>query len=451
MNWDVINIKLENELDVVLAYKRAKQLSGLCGMATANQTKFATAVSEISRNVLEHVGHGNIKYSIVETNGRLYLEGLVSDRGRGIANVEEIRSQGVPPYGAKGWGIYNSRKLVEVFSIQSEKEKGTKVSLRKVIPHHHPVINQAIIKGWVESFKNDGDISPYAEIKNQNMQLIELLDEIRKKNLEVEYQLEEIKRLNNELQTSNKEISELLAERNKNNEQLISINQELDKFAHIVSHDLKAPLYNIFSLAHIIEEEVPENNLAEISKTVGMIKKQASQMEKFISDVLLYSTAGRHIIAKEEVDVTELLHSIIKTLTLPPHFQITIQPDFPQLFTEKIYLQQIFSNLISNAIKYNDKPAGRIEINFYYTANFLQFEVADNGPGIPLNEQEKIFKAYETGSKHRNTSTGLGLSIIDKIIQLKKTAIWVESKGNNGASFKFTWPASDIKGTATII
>jgi len=444
MDRDIINIKLENELDIVLAYKRAMQLSHLCGMALANQTKFATAVSEISRNVLEHVGHGNIKYSIVEKEGRLYLEGLVSDRGRGILNVEELMQQRLQPYNAKGWGIYNSRKLVEQFSIQSEYEKGTRVYLRKLIPSNHPPITQAIIRGWIEQFKNDDDISPYAEIKNQNMQLIELLDQLREKNIEVEYQLEEIKRLNKELQTSNLEISGLLEERDKNNEQLISINQELDKFAHIVSHDLKAPLYNIFSLAHIIEEEVQENNLIEIDKTVRMIKKQASQMEKFISDVLLYSTAGRHNISKEEVNLPELLQSILKTIIIPPHIKVIVQPDLPHLFTEKIYLQQIFTNLISNAIKFNDKPLGRIAINYRYAQNLLQFEVADNGPGIPLNEQEKIFKAYETGTMHRNTSTGLGLSIIDKIIQLKQTAFWVESKGNNGAAFKFTWPATDI-------
>jgi len=441
MDRDIISFKLENELDIVLAYKRAMQLSQLCGMALANQTKFATAVSEISRNVLEHVGLGDIKYSIVENEGRLYLEGLVSDRGRGIANVAEIMRQ---PSGSKGWGIYNSRKLVEQFFIQSEYEKGTRVYLRKLIPHNHPPITLALIRSWIEQFKNDEDISPYAEIKNQNMQLIELLDEIREKNLEVEYQLAEIKRLNLELQTSNKEITGLLEEREKYNEQLSSINQELDKFAHIVSHDLKAPLYNIFSLAHIIEEEVQENNLDEIDKTVRMIKKQASQMEKFISDVLLYSTAGRHNISKEEVDLSELLQSILKTLSIPPHIEVIVQPDLPKLFTEKIYLQQIFSNLISNAIKYSDKPKGIIEIKYRQVHNLLQFAIADNGPGIPLNEQEKIFKPYETGSMHRNTSTGLGLSIIDKIIQLKQAAFWVESKGNNGATFIFTWPATDI-------
>ncbi|WP_026464035.1 ATP-binding protein [Adhaeribacter aquaticus] len=444
MERDILTIKLENELDIVLAYKRAMQLSTFCGIALANQTKFATAVSEISRNVLEHVGQGIIKYSIVETDGHLYLEGLVTDRGRGISNVEELLKQHAQPQGLKGWGILNSRKLVEYFAINSEYEKGTRVTLRKEIPHNHPPINKAIIKGWLEHFKEESDISPYAEIKTQNMQLIELLDQLRLKNIETEYQLEEIRRLNAQLQTSNHEISTLLQERDKSNEKLTVINRELDKFAHIVSHDLKGPIYNIYSLARIIEEDIAEDNFNDISKTAGMIKAQATRMEKFIYDVLLYSTAGKQSIPKTKVDLNILIQNLLHSHSIPAHIKVAVKPGLPTLFTEEIYLQQIFSNLISNAIKYNDKEEGYIFIDYQVKEGLLQFSVADNGPGIPLAEQETIFKAYETGSLHRNISTGLGLSIIDKIIQLKKTAIWVESKGRNGTTFKFTWPIDEV-------
>jgi signal transduction histidine kinase len=116
----------------------------------------------------------------------------------------------------------------------------------------------------------------------------------------------------------------------------------------------------------------------------------------------------------------------------------------PTLVTEQIFLQQIFGNLIGNALKYNNNPEGRIKVGFESGQDVLQFWVADNGPGIPLAEQERIFLPYETSSLHRNTSTGLGLSIIDKIIQLKGTAIWVESKGSQGATFIFTWPVEEL-------
>lgn len=444
MDTDIIKINLENELDIVLAYKRAMQLSALCGMAVANQTKFATAVSEISRNVLEHVGQGTIKFSLAESGPQLFLEALVADRGRGIGDVEGLLQQNLKPGGAKGWGIYNSRKLVDGFFIESNFEKGTRVSLRKLIPHNHPPLNKTIIKGWVEHFQHETDISAYAEIKNQNLQLIELLEELRVKNIEVEYQLDEIKSLNTRLQTSNQEISALLEERDKANQNLTRINQELDRFAHIVSHDLKSPVFNIFSLTTIVEECLQENNLDEISATNGMIRQQALQMEKFINDVLQYSTTGRQNLPRSLVDVNAMLAGLRKSLFIPAHIRLLVAPDMPVLETEEVLLQQVFSNLIGNALKYNDKAEGRIEVGWKAAGDLLQFFVADNGPGVPLAEQETIFRPYETSSLHRNTSTGLGLSIVDKIIRLKGMAIWVESKGSGGASFHFTWPAKEL-------
>jgi signal transduction histidine kinase/anti-sigma regulatory factor (Ser/Thr protein kinase) len=444
MDKEIISIKVENELDIVLAYKRAMQLSDLCGMAMANQTKFATAVSEICRNVLEYVGLGKIQFNLLEANGRLFLEGLVTDRGRGIPNLESHLQDQHKPQGTKGWGIYNSRKLVEDFFIQSDSEKGTMVYLRKPLPPNHPNITKATIQGWIEQFNNDESISPYAEIKNQNMQLIQLLDELQVKNKEAEFQLEEIKRLNRRLQASNQEISGLLEERSLTNERLIQINQELDRFAHIVSHDLKAPLFNIFSLTTIIAECLEENNQAEIQTTNRMIKDQADRMDKFINDVLLYSTTGRQNLPKVKVDVNELLQGLLASLIIPPQLKIALHPGMPTLLTEHIYLHQIFSNLIGNAIKFLNKADSRIEIGCKTEPNLLQFWVADNGAGIPLADQESIFLPYETGSLHRNTSTGLGLSIVDKIIHLKGTAVWVESKGSGGATFNFTWPVEEI-------
>lgn len=445
MEKEIIKIKLENELDIVLAYKRAMQLSALCGMAAAHQTKFATAVSEICRNVLEHVGQGQIKFSLLESGHRLFLEALVADRGRGIPDVEGLLQQKDSPSSHKGWGIYNSRKLVEEFLIQSDFGKGTKVFLRKQVPHNHPPINKTIIKGWVEHFQQDGDISPYAEIKNQNMQLIGLLDELRVKNIEVEYQLQEIKSLNTRLQTSNQEISALLEERNKINENLTRTNHELDRFAHIVSHDLKAPVFNIFSLTTIIAECLEENNLGEISETNAMIRQQALQMEKFINDVLLFSTTGKQSMPRSLVDVNVLLANLRQSLLVPGHLSLEVAPDMPTLETEEVLLQQVFSNLIGNALKYNDKAAGKVKVGCKSEGDLLQFYVADNGPGVPLADQEAIFRPYQSSSLHRNVSTGLGLSIVDKIIRLKGMAIWVESKGTDGAIFRFTWPADELR------
>jgi signal transduction histidine kinase len=443
MDKDIIRIQIENELDVVLAYKRAMQLSGMCGLATASQTKFATAVSEICRNVLEHVGQGQIKFTLAEDNGRLYLESFISDRGRGIPNLDQILNRPLQE-GQKGSGLINSRKLVDSFVIRSDNEKGTRVQLRKAIPSNHPPINSTIIKGWIEYFDQEKELSPYAEIKNQNMQLIELLEELRLTNIRTEAQLAEITRLNTQLQTSNREINKLLHERNLTNQELLSINQSLDQFAHVVSHDLKAPLYNIIALSSIIEECLETGNQTEAKITIGMLNGQATQLDKLITDILLYSTTGRHNLPRKEVNLNWLIQRILVALPVSPQTKLYIQPDLPTLLSEEIYLQQVFGNLISNALKYTDKENGIISVTYRQINNLLEFAVTDNGPGIPLADQERIFRIFETSSLHRNTSSGIGLSIVDKIIKLKGTAIWVESKGWGGATFKFTWPASEL-------
>jgi signal transduction histidine kinase len=444
MKKEIIKINLGNELDVVLAYKRSLQVAQFCGIPMASQTKFATAVSEICRNVLEHVGHGQIQFNVEEYHGRLFLEALISDRGRGIANLEEFLDTQYRPVANKGWGIYNSRKLVEQLFIQSDSEKGTQVRLHKAIPYNHPPINNAVIQGWIELFASEASVSPYIEIKNQNMQLLELLDQLRLKNLEVEHQLDEIKSLNTQLQVSNHEVTQLLQERNVANEQLTAINQELDKFAYIISHDLKSPLFNIISLANFIKEDFQDNNLGGINKSIEMLQEQAELMNKFISDVLAYSSMGRHSISKSRVDLNELLPEIIQFLSVPAHIQIVVAENMPVLFTEKIYLQQIFANLLGNAIKYNNQPAGLIQVSYKKGECFLQLSVADNGQGIPLADQKRIFEPYVTGSRHRNTSTGLGLSIVSKIIQLKEQDIWVESAETGGTTFYFNWPIQEL-------
>ncbi len=172
---NIVKVGVSNELDIVLAYKRARQLTQLTGMPVPTQTKFATAVSEICRNVLEHVGEGSIVFSIVEQDKYLYIEALIIDYGRGIPNVEEILKINIQPLGGKGWGIANAKKLVDQFSIESSPNKGTKVKLLKKIPTNHPPINKSIIEGWNEYFNNESRVSPYEEIKQQNIQLLEVM------------------------------------------------------------------------------------------------------------------------------------------------------------------------------------------------------------------------------------------------------------------------------------
>ncbi|MBB6610600.1 sensor histidine kinase [Pontibacter sp. Tf4] len=442
MPRSILKINIANELDVVLAYKRAKQLSEKLGITIANQTKFATAVSEICRNVVEHVGNGTIVFNLPEEHGVKYIEAVVSDRGRGIGNIDYLLKQHKGSSTMKGSGLANSRKLVDFFTIESEFEKGTRVTLRQRLQHNAPPVTKAIAESWTYEFDTDS-VSPYAEIKRQNMQLLEVLDQLRERNEVAEQQLQEISRLNEQLQQNNQEIQVLLQEREQQNERLQEINKELDTFAHTVSHDLRAPLQNIDGLARAMQDYLESNRLDDVKELLPLLHKQTTRMDQFIMSILSYSLAGSRNIAKSKVDLLEVLREIKGLLRVPEHVQILFPATTFTLTTEVILLHQVFSNLIGNAIKYHDMQQGAtISVSFNIQHDWVLFTVEDNGPGIPDALHTNIFNMYFTVNK-ATAGTGLGLAIVKKIITGKGGKIWVESKGR-GSRFTFTWPAAEL-------
>lgn len=445
----ILKININNELDVVLAYKRAMQLSERLGLQQANQTKFATAVSEICRNVIEHVGSGHIQFSMLDENGPNYLEALITDRGRGIGNLQAILQNQQYTSGNRGSGIGNSKKLVDVFSIESNSEKGTRVVLRKKLPPLGAAVSKAVLDNWAAEFMEETDISPYAEIKKQNMQLLEVMDKLHMQKLEADQQLLEIRRLNVQLQQSNQDISQLLEDRDKKNRMLQEINENLDAFAHTVTHDLRAPLQNIDGISTALEACIETSHLEEAQSMLPMLRQQTQKMERLITGILAYSLAGHHSIAKQVVDLQALVHQVIGSLNVPAPFNFKLEDNLPMLYSQEIYLYQVFSNLIGNAIKYHDQPErALVQVRFEPGAEWLQFSVEDNGPGVPQEVQEQIFHMYETGKAiPRSDSSGLGLSIVRKIVKEKGGKVWVESTGR-GSRFTFTWPAHELVNAA---
>ena len=224
-------------------------------------------------------------------------------------------------------------------------------------------------------------------------------------------------------------------------EELERSNRELDQFAYVTSHDLKAPLQAISSLSEWIEEDMGDKITGESKQHMDLLRKRVRRMVSLIEGVLEYSRAGRIKQKTERVDVAELLAEIVDFTQRPSGIQIVIGPEMPVFATDRVRLQQVFANLIDNAVKHHDRTEGKVEIHAQESGDFFEFRVSDDGPGIAPEYHEKIFVIFQTlKARDKFESTGVGLALVKKIVEDKGGRIVLESKAGEGATFRFTWP-----------
>lgn len=218
-------------------------------------------------------------------------------------------------------------------------------------------------------------------------------------------------------------------------------NSELDQFAYVTSHDLKAPLRAISNLADWIGEDLAGQIPAENQRQLALLKSRVQRMEALINGLLEYARIGRRERQISEVNVAQLLHSVIDSLAPPPGFQVQVADEMPTLRTHQTALSQVFANLISNAIKHHHQDRGRVTIHCRSQGDALEFCVSDDGPGIDPQYHEKIFTIFQTlKARDDFESTGVGLSVVKKIVESENGRVWLESAPGEGSRFYFTWP-----------
>ena len=237
------------------------------------------------------------------------------------------------------------------------------------------------------------------------------------------------------------------AEREQLIKALARSNQELDQFAYVASHDLKAPLRGIANLSQWIEEDLGDTLSGENREQMGLLRGRVHRMEALIDGILQYSRAGRVKAKPEPIDTGALVRDVVELIAPPEPIAIDVAPDMPQVTAEKVPLQQVFMNLIGNAIKHAGADSPRVSVSWEDAGPFYEFTVRDNGQGIAPQYHERIFGIFQTlEARDKVEGTGIGLSVVQKIVDAKGGRVWVESDTGKGARFKFLWPKVEITG-----
>jgi len=225
----------------------------------------------------------------------------------------------------------------------------------------------------------------------------------------------------------------------KKNAELVAVNKELRDFAYIVSHDLKAPLRSINQLVHGLVKDYANAFDEKGKEMTELLCNRAKRMDNLIDGILEYSRVGRIGETQEQIDLNTLVNEVIEMIAVPESMQIAVENDLPVVVGDRTRLEQVFQNLLSNALKFMDKSEGKITIGCVDGGAHWIFSVVDNGQGIDPKDHEKIFKIFQTLRPHDDQeSTGVGLTIVKKIVELYGGKIWVESAVGQGSTFLFT-------------
>jgi signal transduction histidine kinase len=215
--------------------------------------------------------------------------------------------------------------------------------------------------------------------------------------------------------------------------------RELDQFAYVVSHDLKSPLRGIYSLADFIAEDLAEGNGPAVHEHLELLKRRVDRMQNLILGVLEYTRAGKDLEVRSPIVMATFLGQVGQGMKLPANFELNFPDQLPVVIFNPQKLRQILQNLISNAVRFNDKPQGRVDIDCIETPDSWEISVTDNGPGIEERFHEQVFSMFRTlQSRDDLEATGMGLPIVKKIVTEAGGSIHIDRGYAGGTRIVFS-------------
>src|SRR5215471_2552474 len=360
MSVRMLTVALKFEDDIVLARQRARQIARLLGFESQDQTRIATAVSEIARNAFRYAGSGKVEFGVEGRTAPQLFEVVVTDQGPGIAHLSEILEGRYRSSTGMGLGIIGARRLMDQFEITSAPGQGTQIVLRKLVPPGSLVLGPARVATLGEELAREVPRGPLEEIQRQNQELIQALDELRRRQ-------EELEHLNRELEDTNRGVVALYAELDEKADHLRRADELKSRFLSNMSHEFRTPVNSIQSLARLLLERADGELTPEQERQVMFIRKAAEGLGELVDDLLDLAKveAGKIEVRPVEFDLEHLfgtLRGMLRPLLINDSINLVFEDvaGIPPLHTDEGKVSQILRNFVSNALKFTEHGEVRV-------------------------------------------------------------------------------------------
>ena len=437
----VLSLALHHDQDVVTARQRAADLAQALGFDLSEQTRIATAVSEIVRNAFRYAKLGQVTFAVDEESRPQRLVIRVSDRGPGISGLDDVLSGRYRSNTGLGIGIQGSRRLMDRFSIESSPE-GTTVLLEKFIPSRGLLLSPARLRQITQKLLQREPAGLLEEVQRQNQDLLRALDDLQRKT-------QELVHVNRELEDTNRGVVALYAELDEKADHLRRADELKSRFLSNMTHEFRTPVNSIIGLTRLLMDDRQRDG-RDVEPELTYIRQAAEQLSELVNDLLDLAKveAGKTTVRPTEFHVSGLfgaLRGMLRPLLLNQSVALVFEgtDDLPALFTDEGKVSQILRNLISNGLKFTERGEVRISARIGPANDSVVFEVSDTGIGIHPKDLERIFDEFiqlEQRMQKRVKGTGLGLALSKRLAELLGGTLTVTSEPGVGSTFALRIP-----------
>ena len=432
----VLTLTLQHDQDVVTARQRAAHIAQLLGYDVSEQTRVATAVSEIVRNAFRYAVGGTVHFEVDTASRPQRLQIRVEDRGAGISELDRVLAGKYESRTGMGIGIIGARRLMDRFDIQSSP-RGTTVVLEKFLPARGGLVSNEQARRIADEVARKRPQGLVEEIQQQNQELLRALDELQRKQ-------QELVHLNRELEDTNRGVVALYAELDEKADHLRRADELKSRFLSNMTHEFRTPVNSIIGLSNLLVEDRGGHG-REPEPEVLYIRKAAEQLSELVNDLLDLAKveAGKTVVRPGELDIDKLfgaLRGMLRPLLLNQSIALVFDDvrGLPLLHTDEGKVSQILRNLISNALKFTERGEVRVSAHLEEDEDTVVFSVSDTGIGLAPEDIPRIFEEFSQ-VEHRLQrgvkGTGLGLPLSRRLAELLGGTLTVRSELGAGSTF----------------